>query len=84
MKIPTMLLWQRHFRARFSLFERPGGNSPCSGVPAYQGCGVGVGDARSRRFVGGVGVGFLRTLEVGVGFFVRLRKSNWIIFTSHY
>jgi len=47
---------------------------PLSGVPAYQGCGV--GDARSQRFLGGVGVGFLTTL--GVGFFVplRLRKSQ--------
>jgi len=27
--------------------------------------------------------GFLTTLGVGVGFFVRLRKSNWITFTSH-
>jgi len=40
----------------------------------------GVGDVRSRRFLGGVGVGFLTTL--GGGFFVRLRlrMSNWIIF----
>ena len=29
------------------------------------------------------GVGFLPTLGVGVGFFVRLRMSNPIIFTSH-
>jgi len=43
----------------------------------YQGCGV----ARSRRLFGGVG--FLTTLGVGVGFFVRLRQSNWITFTSH-
>jgi len=44
-----------------------------------QRCGVGV--VRSRRFLGGVGVGFLTTLGVGVGFFVRLwlRMSNWII-----
>jgi len=35
--------------------------------------------ARSRRLFGGVG--FLTTL--GVGYFVRLRKSNWITFTSH-
>jgi len=41
-----------------------------------QGCGVGV--ARNRRFLGGLGVGFLTTL--GVGFFVRLRQPNWIIF----
>jgi len=33
-----------------------------------QSCGAGV--ARCRRFLGGV----------GVGFFLRLRKSNWIIF----
>jgi len=44
-----------------------------------QGCRV----ARNRRLFGGVG--FLTTLEVGVGFFVRLRlwRSNWITFTSH-
>jgi len=41
-----------------------------------QGCGV----AGSPRLFGGVG--FLTTLGVGVGFFVRLRKSNWITFTS--
>jgi len=42
------------------------------------GCGIGV--VRSRRFLGGVG--FLTTLGVGVGFFVRLRLrvSSWIIF----
>jgi len=36
--------------------------------------------SRGRRFLGGVG--FLTTLGVGVGFFVRirLRMSNWIIF----
>jgi len=43
---------------------------------ANQGWGVGVG--RSQRILGGVA--FLRTLGVGVGFFIRLRKSNWIIF----
>ena len=43
-----------------------------------QGCGVGAGVVRSRRSLGGVGFGFLTTL--GVGFFVRLRLSNWIIF----
>jgi len=42
-----------------------------------QGCAV----ARNRRHFGGVG--FLTTLAVGVGYFVRLRKSNWITFTSH-
>jgi len=36
---------------------------------------------RSRRRFGGVG--FLTTLGVGVGFFVRFRKSNWITFTAH-
>jgi len=38
---------------------------------------------RSRMFLGGVG--FLTTIGAGAGFFVRLRlrKSNWIIFTSH-
>jgi len=46
-----------------------------------QGCVVGIGFARSRRFLGGVG--FRTTLEVGVVFFVRLRlrKSNSIIFS---
>ena len=36
-----------------------------------QGCGVGVGAGvvRSRRFLGGVRVGFLTTLGAGVGFF---------------
>ena len=43
-----------------------------------QGCGAGV--VRSRRFSGGVGVGFLTTLEVGVGFFCSTPTSNWIIF----
>jgi len=33
---------------------------------------------RSRRFLSRVG--FLTRLAVGVGFFVQLRKSNWIIF----
>jgi len=46
-----------------------------------QGCGAGVGIVRCRRFLGGVG--FLTTLGVGVGFFVLLRMSNWLIFTSH-
>jgi len=32
-------------------------------------------------FLGGVGI--LTTLGVGVGFFVRLRMSNWIIFLHH-
>jgi len=32
-----------------------------------QGCGVGVGVARSRRFLGGFRVGFLRILRVGDG-----------------
>jgi len=41
--------------------------------------GFRVGVVRNRRFLGGVGVGFLTTLRV-VGFFVRLRKSSWIIF----
>ena len=47
-------------------------------VTLYQGCGV----ARSRRFLGVVGVGFPTTLGVGVGIFVRLRlrMSIWIIF----
>ena len=47
----------------------------------YHGCGVGV--VGNRRILDGVRVGFLSTLRVG--FFVRLqlRKSSWIIFTSH-
>jgi len=36
-------------------------------VSREQGCGVGV--VKRRRFLGGVGVGFLTTLGVGVGFF---------------
>jgi len=39
-----------------------------------QGCGV----AKNRRFFDGVG--FLITPGVGVGYSVRLRQSNWIIF----
>jgi len=37
-----------------------------------QGCGIGsrVGVVMSRRFLGGVGVGFLRSLKNGVGFFI--------------
>jgi len=38
------------------------------------------GAVKSPRFLGGVGVGFLTTIGVGVGFFVRLRMSNWIVF----
>jgi len=36
-----------------------------------QGCGVGVGVGvvRSRRFLGGVGVGFLTTPGIGIGYF---------------
>jgi len=49
-----------------------------------QGCGVGVGVevTRDLRFLGGIGVGYLRTIGVGVGvgFFcptpLRIRKSN--------
>jgi len=44
---------------------------------ANQGCGV----SRNRRLFGGVG--FLTTLGVGVGCFVRLWKSTRITFTSH-
>jgi len=49
-----------------------------------QGCGVGAWAAQSQRFLGGVGVGLLTILGVGVGvgFFVRLRKSNRIIFCT--
>jgi len=36
---------------------------------------------RSRGFLDGVG--FLTTLGVGVGLFVRLRMSNWILFLHH-
>jgi len=56
----------------------------CNCIDLYiQGCGAGFGVVRSRGFLGGVRVGFLTTLGVGVGFFVRLRMSNWIIFTSY-
>jgi len=34
-----------------------------------QGCGVGAGVVSGRMFLGGVGLGFLTTLGVGVGFF---------------
>jgi len=40
--------------------------------PRLQGSGVGTRVVRSRRFMGGVRLGFLRTLGVGVGFLVRL------------
>jgi len=40
----------------------------------YQGCGVGVGVVRSRKFLGGVG--FLATLGVGVGFFCPTPTPN--------
>jgi len=52
------------------------------GLSYIQGCGagVGVGVVRSRRFLGGVGVRFLTTLGVEVGFFVRLRMPSWLIF----
>ena len=47
---------------------------------AFQGCGVEV--LRSRRFLGGVRVGFSTTLGVRVGFFVRRRLliPSWINF----
>jgi len=45
-----------------------------------QGCGVGAGVVRSRRFLGGVEGGFLTTLGVKVGFFFRFRMISWIIF----
>ena len=50
-----------------------------------QGCGVGVGVARSGRFLGEVGVGFLTTLEVGVRFFcpTPIRKSSGITIIHH-
>jgi len=38
--------------------------------------------ALGRRVAEWQGVGFLRTLGFGVGFFIRLRNSNWIILTS--
>jgi len=43
----------------------------------------GSGVPRNQRLFDGVE--FLTTLGVGVGYFVRLRlrKSNWITFTSH-
>jgi len=37
-------------------------------VLPLQDCGAGVGVVRSRRFLGGLGVGFLTTLGVGVRF----------------
>jgi len=33
-----------------------------------------------RKFLAGIGIRFLTTLRVGVGFFVRLRMSSWIMF----
>jgi len=49
-------------------------------LPTWQGCGV----VRSRRFLGGVGVGagFLTILGVGVGFFCPTPTpgASWIIF----
>jgi len=45
-------------------------------VTELQGCGV----IRSRRVLGGVGVGFLTTLGVGVRFFCPTWMSDWIIF----
>jgi len=47
-----------------------------------QGCGVRAGVVRNWMFLGGVGDGFLTTLGVGVGFFVRvrLRMPSWFIF----
>ena len=52
---------------------------------ANQCCGVGAGVGVVRSWTFLEKVGFLTTLGVGVGFFVRLRlrMSNWIIFTSH-
>jgi len=41
-----------------------------------QGCGVGVVVAGSWRFLGGVGVGFLRTLGWGVGIGIFLSDSD--------
>ena len=43
-----------------------------------------VGVVRSRRFLGGVEVGFIATLGVGIGFScpTPTQKSNWILFTS--
>ena len=41
-----------------------------------QGCEVGAGVVRSRRFLGGVGVGFLATLGVGVGHFCPTPTSD--------
>ena len=49
----------------------------------YYDCRIGVGGAKNRSFLGGVGVGLLRTLVVGIGYFIRLRKSNLFTFTSH-
>ena len=44
------------------------------------GVGSGFVIVGSGMFLSGVWVGFLTTLRVGVGFFVRFPKSNWIIF----
>ena len=40
------------------------------------GAGAGLGVVRSRRFLGGVGVGFLATLGVGVGHFCPTPTSD--------
>ena len=60
------------------------GTETCGACAAWvQGCGVGV--ARSRRFLGGVGVGFPTTLGVGVGFLSDSDSGSAIesFFTSH-
>ena len=56
-------------------------NSFGTNITCKQGSRVGVGGAGRRRFLGGVGVGFLTRLEVR--FFIPLRKSNLIIFLLH-
>ena len=74
----------RHVLGTFSRSQ----HRPClMTICTDQGCVVSAGVAMRRRFLGEVGVGFLGTLGIGVGgevgCFYPLRKSNWVIFTSH-
>ena len=61
------------------LTRPPSGNARRITEEMRSGC-TGLRSVRSRRFLGGVG--FLTTLGVEVGFFVRLRMSSWMIFYS--
>jgi len=54
-----------------------------AGFPASQGCGVEARVVRSRRFWGGVRVGFLTTLGVGVVFLSDSDCPIGSFFTSH-